>query len=304
MNLNQLNLFYHTARCKSPSAAAKALNVSQPAVTTGIRRLEDHYNVMLFQREGKSMELTEAGAALYEMAGKLFEIERLAEDCIRNFQIENEQSIQIHASETFGAYYLPDLINRFKASYPHVNISVNIMLTDQVVANTIDIKNDVGFISYPIENERLSIHEVMEDKLVLITSPDHPLAAKARIEPADLERQVIIMHEKSSAIRKALLAFVEKGNIQIRTSIEYSNNEAIKRAVELKAGVALISQLVADKEINRGEFKAIPLSDYSVGRKFYVIHHKDKFIFKGLENFLDTMKDWKTEYQCDKDPAH
>ena len=212
MNLNQLYLFYHTARHKSPSAAAKALNVSQPAVTTGIRRLENHYNVMLFKREGKSMELTEAGAALYQMAGKLFEIERLAEDCIRNFQVENEQSIKIHASETFGAYYLPDLINRFKASYPLVNISVNIMLTDQVVANTIGIKNDIGFISYPIENDKLSIHEVMEDKLVLITSPDHPLTAKDRIEPADLENQVIIMHEKSSAIRKALLDFLRKGS--------------------------------------------------------------------------------------------
>ena len=295
MNLNQLYLFYHTALYKSPSAAAKALNVSQPAVTTGIRRLEDLYDVKLFQRDGRSMELTEAGAALYKIAGKLFEIERLAEKCIRSFQAKNEQSIQIHASETFGAYYLPDLINRFKTSYPQVNISVNIMLTDQVVENTIGIKNDIGFISYPIENEKLCMHEVIEDKLVLILSPDHPLAVKTCIEPSDLEKQVIIMHEKSSAIRKALLTFVEKDKIQIKTSIEYSNNEAIKRAVELKAGVALISRLVADKEIKRGELKAIPLCDSSVCRKFYVIYHKDKFIFKGLENLLDTMKAWKTE---------
>lgn len=242
------------------------------------------------------MELTEAGGALFKLAEKVFEIERLAENCIRSFQIQNEQLIQIHASETFGAYYLPALINRFNGLYPNVNISVDIMLTDQVIENTIGINNDIGFISYPIENEKLLIREVIEDKLVLILSPDHPLATKACIKPADLEKQVIIMHEKCSAIRKALLTFVEKSKIQITTSIEYSNNEAIKRAVELKAGVALISRLVADKEIQMGELKAVPLSDSSISRQFYVIHHKDKFIFNVLENFLDTMKVWKAEY--------
>jgi DNA-binding transcriptional LysR family regulator len=296
MNLNQLKLFYLTARYKSPSEAAKVLNISQPAVTTGIHRLEDHYDVKLFQRDGKTMVRTEAGDALFKQAEKIFEIEQLAEDCIRNFQVQNEQRIQIHTSETFGAYYLPALINRFNGLYSHVNISVDIMLTDQVIKNTIGIHNDIGFISYPIENDKLLIREVIQDKLVVIVSPDHPLAAKACIKPSDLEKQVIIMHEKSSAIRKALLTFIEKDNIQITTPVEYSNNEAIKRAVELKAGVALISRLVADKEIKRGELKDVPLSDSSIGRKFYLIHHKDKYIFKLLENFIDTMKVWADEY--------
>ena len=182
MNLNQLKLFYLTARYKSPSEAAKFLNISQPAVTTGIHRMEDHYDVKLFQRDGNTMKRTEAGDALFKQAEKI------------------------------------------------------------------------------------------------------------------LEKQVIIMHEKSSAIRKALLTFIEKDNIQITTPVEYSNNEAIKRAVELKAGVALISRLVADKEIKRGELKDVPLSDPSIGRKFYLIHHKDKYIFKLLENFLETMKVWADEY--------
>jgi DNA-binding transcriptional LysR family regulator len=111
MNLNQLKLFYLTARFKSPSEAAKFLNISQPAVTTGIHRLEDHYDVKLFQRDGKTMVRTEAGDALFKQAEKIFEIEQLAEDCIRNFQVQNEQRIQIHTSETFGAYYLPALIS-------------------------------------------------------------------------------------------------------------------------------------------------------------------------------------------------
>jgi DNA-binding transcriptional LysR family regulator len=141
MNLNQLKLFYLTARYKSPTAAAEYLNISQPAVTTGIHRLEEHYDVKLFQRSGKSLALTEAGKALHKLAEKIFEIELLAEDCIRNFQTQKEQRVQIHSSETFGAYYLPAIINRFNGLYPNVNISVDIMLTDQVIENTIGIHN-------------------------------------------------------------------------------------------------------------------------------------------------------------------
>ena len=105
------------------------------------------------------------------------------------------------------------------------------------------------------------------------------------------------MHEKSSAIRKALLKFLKEDNVQITTPIEYSNNEAIKRAVELKTGVALISRTVAEKETARGELKAIPLSNHSVTRKFYIIHPKDKYISKYLEDFMDTIKIWANDYQ-------
>jgi DNA-binding transcriptional LysR family regulator len=243
------------------------------------------------------MALTEAGEALYRLAGKIFEIELLAEDCIRNFQDKNEQQIYIHASETFGAYYLPAFINRFNQCYPRVKISISIMLTDQVVENTLNVKNDIGFVSYPVLDVRLLIREVLEERFVLIVSPDHPLAQKRVIRPADLKNEVIVMHEKSSAVRKALLKFVDKEKIRISTSMEYSNNEAIKRAVELKAGVALISHMVAHKEIQRGELKAIPLSDAAIRRKFYLIRHKDRYISKSLENLLAGVETWARECQ-------
>lgn len=297
MNINQLKLFYFTAKYKSPSAAAEYLNISQPAVTTGIHRLEAYYDVKFFQRDGKSMALTEAGEALRKFAEKIFEIELLAEDCIRNFQTQKERRIQIHASETFGAYYLPTLINRFNQSHSQVNISVDIMLNDRVVENTLNIKNDIGFVSYPINNDKLRVIEVLEDRFVVIVSPDYFLAQNRVIRPADLEDQVIVMHEKSSAVRQALLKFIEKENIQITTPVEYSNNEAIKRAVELHAGIALISRMVAYKEIQRGELIAIPLSDAAIKRKFYLIQHKDKYVFTALQNLLAEMNSWASEYQ-------
>ena len=237
MNLNQLKLFYFTAKYKSPSAAAKALFITQPAVTTGIQRFEEYYCIRFFTREGKKLVLTKAGKALYEIAERIFEMEILAEDCVDNFQTEKKHRITIHASESFGAYYLPSLIDRFSKSWPDIKVSVDIMLTDQVVENTLALKNDLGFVSYPIKNRKLILREIMNDRLVVITGPGHKLAHKKCITPTDLSGAFVIMHEKSSAIRKALMDFIETDNIAFSTHLELSNNEAIKRMVELGTGV-------------------------------------------------------------------
>lgn len=262
----------------------------------GIHRLEDYYSVKFFQRDGKNLTLTKAGKALYEIADQIFEIEMSADECILSFQKQEEKHIRIHASETFGAYYLPAFINRFNKSYPNAKVSLDIMLTDQVVENTFARKNDLGFISYAVENEKLWIREIFKDKLVIIVRPDHPYAKKKCIEPRDLEGQHVIRHEKSSAIRSALTKFAAENAIPIDASVEFSNNEAIKRAVAMEAGIALISQEVVREEIRRGELKAIPLSDSSIFRKFYIIRHKDKYISKLLQILLDRIKKWALEH--------
>lgn len=242
------------------------------------------------------MVLTKAGKALYEIAERIFEMEILAEDCIDNFQERKKHHTTIHTSESFGAYYLPLLIDRFSKSWPDMQVSVDIMLTDQVVENTLALKNDLGFISYPIKNRKLVLREIISDRFVVITKPGHKLARKQCITPADLSGVFIIMHEKSSAIRKALMGFIETNNIEFSTHLELSNNEAIKRMVELGMGVALISKMVAAKEIQRKELIAIPLSDPSIKRKFYLIRHREKFISKTLQRFLNTMDKWATDH--------
>jgi LysR family transcriptional regulator, transcriptional activator of the cysJI operon len=295
MNLNQLKLFYFTAKFQSPSIAARYLFISQPAVTTGIQRFENHYNVKLFKREGRTLSLTAAGQALYEHAEQLFDKELMAEACIQNFQNHGEKNIRILSSETFGAYYLPTLINDFYQSNPDTHITLDIMLTDQVIENTLNRENDIGFISYPVENDKLVIKEVFTDRLVIIVRKDHPFAHKKNIKPEALRGQSIISHEESSAIREALNRFTSNSGIEMVKPVEFTNNEAIKRMVEMGVGMAFISLEVVRKEIERGELIAIPLSDPCIARKFYMIYHKNKYIPKIMQTLFDMTKKWANE---------
>ena len=292
VNLNQLKLFYLAIKRNSLSNAAAELNITQPAVTKGIQRLQEYYEIKFVERLGKRLVLTKAGTALFEIADKIFTMEKLAEESIRSFQIEEGGQLRIHASESFGAYYLPALINHFKSLNPAILVKVDILPTDTVVETTIGLQNEIGFISYPVKHKNLILTEVFKEKLIIIVSPRHRLAALTEIKSRDLEGQAMIMHEHGSALQMAVKKFLDEENVQISKYLEFSNNEAIKRAVAEGDGIALISERVADEEISAGKLIAIPVSGPPITRAFYMIQSKDKFISKPLAGLIEMIQKW------------
>ena len=296
MNLNQLKIFYYAAKKGNLSSAANELFITQPAVTKGIQRLQEHYEIKFVDFVGKKLMLTDAGEVLYQIAEKIFEMEKQAEESIRDFQQRKRGQIKILSSESFGDYYLPRIIITFSKAYPLVQVSMNILPTEQVVEKTASLNCDLGFISYPVEHKKLSLTEVLEDKLVIIAAPDHPLMPKKNLKPRDLEGQDFIMHEKGSAPRRAIEELIRKNNISVGRPLELSSNRAIKRAVEERAGIALISRKVANEEIRAKRLKAVSLADPTMTRKFYLIHHKDKYISESLRLMMDMVFSWTSDY--------
>lgn len=296
LNLNQLKLFYLAVKRNSLSDAAAELNITQPAVTKGIQRLQAHYEVGFVERAGKKLVLTKAGEALYDIADQIFTMEKMAEESIRGFQLAEERELKIHASESFGAYYLPPLINQFKILNPAISVTVDILPTDKVVETTIALQNEIGFISYPVEHKKLLLTEMIEEKLVFIVSPRHRLGTIDELSPRDLEGQAMIMHEQGSALQSAIEKFFDGKNVRISKYLEFSNNEAIKRAVAEGNGIALISEKVACEEIQAGKLKAIPLSGPQITRTFYMIQHKDKYISRPLADLLALIQQWAGDY--------
>ncbi len=290
MNLNQLKLFYLAVKEKNLTHAAAELNITQPAVTKGIQRLQEYYDVVLVHKLGKNMELTLAGDNLFQIAKKIFELEKLADDCMADFQKENLKHIKISASESFGAYYLPEFINQFNAREPNVQITLEVLSNQQVVENTVSLKNDIGFVSFPVEGKKLNTIEVVQDEIVVILSPSHPLSQKKQLKAEDLEGHMIIRHEQGSYFHKMIHYLLEAGNVSVTMPLTFSNNEAIKKAVEGGTGISLISKKVAAKEIESGKLIALSLSSTPLNRTFYMIHHKEKNISGPLQLFVNLIK--------------
>ena len=174
---------------------------------------------------------------------------------------------------------------------------MELLPTDQIVEKTASLANDLGFISYPVPHKKLLSREVLEDSYQIIVPANHPLAAKAVIEPEDLAGQSLIVHEKGSAPRRSTEEYIRRHNISITIPMEHSNNEAIKTAVEEGLGIAVITRRVVSKELAMGTLRAIPLSDPAMTRKFYLIHHKDKYISRPLQGLIDIVDQWAAEYR-------
>jgi len=296
MNFNQLKAFYYTVKCGSLSAAAEALYITQPAVTKQIQQLQTAYGVKLLNRFGKKMVPTDAGEVLFDFADKIFQFESQAEESLRDFQQRKSGRLRIHASESFGAYYLPHIINLFRKKYPKVRVSVNIFPNREIIENTVKLENDMGFISYPFEHKKLVVQEVLEDRLVLIVPPSHPFSRKKLLEPRQLNGQPVIMHEKGSASREIVDEFARRNNLSVSISLELSNNEAIKRAVEEGIGLSLISEHVVNEEVKEKRLKSIPLADPALKRKFYLIYHREKYLSRPFQLFIQMVNQWASHF--------
>ena len=116
------------------------------------------------------------------------------------------------------------------------------------------------------------------------------------LKPEDLNGQSLIMHEKGSVPYEAIDRLISENNLSVFEYMEFSNNEAIKRTVEEGAGIALVSQEVAKKEIQMGKLTALPFCDSLLTRKFYMVHHKDKHISQILQRLIDTVDHWAAKY--------
>lgn len=292
MNLNQLKIFFLAIKRGSLTAAAAELNITQPAVTKALKRLQEHHEVALLERPGKRLVLTEAGKSLYRIAEKIFTLESQAEDCLRSYQTEGSGTLRIQASETFGGYYLPELIKRFKHCSPDIKVFAEILPNEKVVANTAALVNDVGFISDAIPHRNLVLREVLEERLVLIAAPGHPLAAAKKISARHLKNQSIIMHEQGSALHRAMDVLLGALSSDGPGYLELSNNEAIKRAVANGTGIALISEKAVSEEVRSGRLTILTLAGPPITRQFYMVHHRRKYQTLPLTRLMKLAAGW------------
>jgi DNA-binding transcriptional LysR family regulator len=292
MNLNQLKIFYLAIRRGSLTAAAAELNITQPAVTKAIQRLQQHYDVRLVERAGRTWVPTAAGKALYRIAARIFQLENQAEDSIRSFREQGERRLRILSSETFGGYYLPEVINRYQSLHPDITVAVDILPNEKVLECTASMDNDLGFVSDPIRHKSLTLNAVLTERLVLIAAAGHPLAQGRSLRPRDLAGQPIIMHEQGSAVQKAMDALLGRNRSRSSNYLEFSNNEAIKRAVASGAGVALISEKVAAEEVRTGKLKILKLATLPIRRTFFMVLHKGKYISQALKSLIEMVDQW------------
>lgn len=265
-------------RQQSFSKAAKLLHMSQPAVSTHVKNLEEYYQGQLLDRTPQGVTLTKAGEVFYNYAQKILDLQDEMEQQIETvFKHENNQVI-IGASTTIGNVSLPCSIYLFKEQYPEVELCLNIANAEEVLSMVISDVVDIGVVEGDTESSTLKSLHVASDELVLIVPPQHPAEGDV-ISLLDFLKQPLIMREDGSGTRKILATALARHGYsvnQLKVITEMKNIYAIKSAVEAGLGGSVMPLLAVRKEAYTGTLKVLRIMDMEMPLIFNIVYPNNR----------------------------
>jgi DNA-binding transcriptional LysR family regulator len=243
LNLDQLRALIEVANRGSFTAAAKELNLTQPAVTHQVHELEQRFNVALLDRIGKRAFPTEAGEKLIEHARYLLEEDTRARAVMRKFASDGWLGrVRIGTSMTVLMYALPPVLRKVKTKYPQLEINLKAGLTAATLQSLQSGTLDLGLCALPVEDSGFDIVPLFADELVAIL-PAALGPAPKKVTPAYLAKCPLILGNRASALRRTAASWLSLAGPVPKPVMEFDNVEAIKSVVAVGLGASIVPSL-------------------------------------------------------------
>lgn len=258
-SLNSLLVFHEVARRKSFSRAAEALFISQPAVTKHVKELERKVGLGLIQRRKGGFSLTEAGKILFKYSHRISSHLMEMENMLGSLQKDHRGLLKIGTTESYSRCLMPRLLSGFQAAHPSFKIALDVGNSDEIEKNLLVYKNDLGLIGLTRTSSKLEVLPFLKEPLVLIVSPEHPLAKQKPVSLRELEEYPFIIRAKGSTTRRIILQAFKDLDIRPSLLIEAGSSEFIKQWVSEGKGVSVIVKRIVEDEEKRGIIKTVPL---------------------------------------------
>ncbi len=275
LTLRQLRVFEAVGRLKNFTRAAEELHLSQPAVSMQIKQLESNVGLALFDQVGKKISLTAAGHEMYQMSriidNQLNETEQILED-MKGFR----HGRLIIAVASTANYFAPKLYAAFKREYAAITLNLDVTNREGLLAHLESNDLDMVIMGLPPKELDVEAQAFLDNPLVVIAPPGHPLAAQERINMERLQEETFIMREPGSGTRIAMERFFAEQGAELTTGMEMSSNEAIKQAVQAGLGLGIVSLHTLEMEIDSNRLVVLDVDAFPILRHWYIVHRKGK----------------------------
>ncbi len=212
MRYVQLRAFHHVAITGGFSRAAEALFLTQPAISDQVRKLEEEYDVLLFNRHKKQVILTRQGERLLEITRRMFDVEQQALDLLSESRTLRAGTLRIVAD---AAHHLLHILARFRARYPGVQVSVRTGNTESVINSLFAYEADIGVLGEIPEGRDFDMLKLNSSPIIAFVAHDHPLAETRSMTLDDIAAQPLVMRERGSKTRQKLEALASKLGIEL-----------------------------------------------------------------------------------------
>lgn len=288
MTLEQLRIFVAVAEREHVTAAARAMNLTQSAVSNALAALEERHAVQLFDRVGRGIVLNENGRQFLDEARAVLARAGLADAVLADLAGLRRGRLAVFASQTIAGYWLPERLVRFHARHPAVELDIRVGNTSEVAAAVLEGTAELGFVEGSVTHPLLDGREVGQDRLVVLVPWAHPWAGATALGRADLEGAAWVMREQGSGTRSSLeqaLAALGCDVARLDVTMSLPSNEAVLQAVESGAGAAGLSAHVARGSREAGRLVAAALELPT--RSFRMLWHRERHRTRAASAFAD-----------------
>jgi DNA-binding transcriptional LysR family regulator len=286
LTLRQLKVFEAVARHSSYSRAAEHLHLTQPAVSMQIKQLEEEIGLQLFDQLGKKIFLTEAGKELQRYSRNILQQLAEAEAVFDDMKGLRHGKLAVSVAST-ASYFMPQLLGQFNQRFPGISISLNVTNREALLNQLAHNDMDVAIMGRPPAGLGLEAQSFMENRLVIIAPPTHPLVNTRSIPLARIQQETFLVREQGSGTRIAMERFFTDQGIHLTTGTEMSTNEAIKQAVQAGMGLGILSLHTVSLELETKRLAVLDVESFPIRRHWYVVHRQGKRLSTVTQAFKD-----------------
>ncbi|RGE42424.1 LysR family transcriptional regulator [Comamonas testosteroni] len=284
MSTARYRSFLAVAQQGSLSAAARALGVSQPTVSSQIATLERQSQIELFHRQGYRMSLTAAGHKLQQLAQKLLALESEAEYFLRDSGKLNQGELKIGA---VGPFHVIEMVAAYRARHPGMQLSIRMGNSQQVLQDLENYSTDVAVLAGLYDRPELVAREYARHAIIVFAHVEHPFARRDQVDIAELQGQPLLLREHGSTTRLAMEKALGAAGVKPQLGLEIGSREAIREAVARGLGLGAVSEaeFIADPR-----FKPVRIAGDPASTTTYVYCMKERSESLLVRSFMNAIE--------------
>jgi DNA-binding transcriptional LysR family regulator len=286
MQIETFKIFRDLAESGSFSRAAVTNGITQSAVSQQIRALEQRFKISLIERGGRAFSLTAEGEAFLGASREIVDIYEHLGDRLKCLTNTIEGRVRVGVIYSIGLHELPPYINAFRIAHPAVEIHVEYRRSWELYGAVMEDEVDIGLVCYPAKKKGLLILPFLNDRLVMICHPSHPLAGRASIGLADIEGERFIAFEPDQPTRKVIDRAFRDHGVRVQHAIEFDSVETVKRAVEIENGISIVPSRTILQEVENGALASVEIVTPRMWRPLGILLKRDHARFPALREFV------------------
>ena len=275
ITLKQFKILEAIVEKRNYTEAAKSLFMTQPAVSMQVKQMEEQIGLPLFEREGKQVSPTEAGMELLYYAQNIRQQISEASEVMEELRGLKRGKLHLTMASTAN-YFAPQLIAAFHHKYPAARVTLDVTNRTGLLHALDNNTTDMVIMGTPPDGHQLTGIPFLENPLVVVAWPDHPLASQASIQLAEVADEGFIVRESDSGTRMATERYFAEHHLRLRPRMELNRAEAIKQAVMAELGLGIVSLHTIEMELALKRLVVLNVEDFPIMRQWHIVHREGK----------------------------